>query len=383
MISSLSEQEKIDLVREYEKSELGYRLFHRENKDRIGVSDRSFWEWTKKYKHLASLSQGQLHDGHHVKGTSTLYDTEGNIRLQWVKTDKDKQDLAAYLNSVALSLIEDIKPRNPVPLSPVRNYINELCNVFPIADYHMGLYCSEAETGTHWNLEKAENTIKDWFYTAVKNSPEASHAVLMNLGDMCHIDGNMPYTTSRKHALDTSGRFHEIKDAIVRSFDYMIKVSLQNYKTVHVIYCRGNHDDHVSDLIRDMIARAYENNPRVTFDKTQKRYHAYVWGDTSLFAHHGGKRNLKQQAETFVSMFSKEFGNTKYRYGFTGHRHHEERGKEHAINMRQFTTLAPLDNYAAELGYSSDRRAGVMTFHKQYGLVEERSFTPDMLLSEK
>jgi len=27
-----------------------------------------------------------------IKGTSTLYDKNGNIIVEWVKTDKDKQD---------------------------------------------------------------------------------------------------------------------------------------------------------------------------------------------------------------------------------------------------------------------------------------------------
>ena len=45
----------------------------------------------------------------YVKGTSTLYDKDGNVKLQWVKTDIDKDTRIQALLDVTEDLLKEIK----------------------------------------------------------------------------------------------------------------------------------------------------------------------------------------------------------------------------------------------------------------------------------
>lgn len=318
--------------------------------------------------------------GQQLNTVSTLTGPDGEIKLRWTRTNKEAQDVLEALKNAAELLTLEIKPREPIKLKNVGTE-KDLCAVYVLSDFHMGMYANMMETGDTWDLQKAKRVFKSWFKHAVNEAKHCSHAVLLNLGDMSHTDGNTPHTTSRKHAIDVSGRFNEIRDAIIECFDEAIHTLLEHHEGVHVIYCRGNHDSYTAPLIRDMVARAYSNNHRVTFDRTDGAYHSYRWGSVAFFAHHGDKRGMKQCAETFVARFSKLYGATEYRYGFTGHRHHEKlHGDEfYGIKMRQFDTLAPLDAHAAEGGYYSQSRSSVMFFHKVYGYRGESSIPTKML----
>lgn len=380
----------IDYVAAYE--EFGS---HRKAASALGLAKTTFCEryhrqknnqehsdFLKKYKVRFTDPEEIIQPDEFVKKQTVHIGADGEVKNRWLKTDKTVQDAAEYLKNIAETLSEEIQPRKPVSLNPNIQHVESLMTLYTLADFHMGMYCNIHETGDTWNIEKAKQVFKDFIYHGSLAAPESAQAVLLNLGDMSHTDGLTPHTTSRKHALDVSGRFNEIQDAIVECFDYAITLLLRRHKRVHVIYCAGNHDRHTAPLIRDMIARAYANNERVTFDQTGKVYHEYQWGQTAIFAHHGDKRNLKQQAETYTMTFPKTYGETKYRYGFTGHRHHDElAGKEtFGIRMRQCYKLAPLDSHAAEHGYFNEARADVRVFHKDYGERFKYTLTTEELL---
>ena len=316
-----------------------------------------------------------------LHGTSTLVNEHGDVVLKWIKTNKQAKDVAETLKSYAEILTHDIPAKSPVELKGDLISDEQMAAVYTLSDFHMGMYANALETGDDWDLEKAKHVFKSFIYHSIQSARHCSHAVLLNLGDMSHTDGNTPHTTSRKHAIDVSCRFNEIRDAIVECFDYAIEQMLEVHETVHLIYCRGNHDDHTSPLLRDMIARAYRNDPRITVDRHDGIYHAHHWGLNAFFATHGHKRTMKQAAETFISQYAEVYGNTKFRYGFVGHRHHEKlHGDEYyGVKMRQFDTLAPLDAHAAEGGYYSDSRSCVMFFHKYYGYRGEASLSTEML----
>ena len=49
-----------------------------------------------------------ISDGCEVTGTSTLVDTEGKTKIQWVKTDKKKEDQLRLLKEFAAGLAEPV-----------------------------------------------------------------------------------------------------------------------------------------------------------------------------------------------------------------------------------------------------------------------------------
>ena len=53
-----------------------------------------------------------------VKGTSTLYDEEGKPKLQWVKTNLDRQAQLEIMKQAVEALCEDVKPVKSIPPPP-------------------------------------------------------------------------------------------------------------------------------------------------------------------------------------------------------------------------------------------------------------------------
>ena len=73
--------------------------------DHLGVNERTVYSARKAIRRKAALAghapeNDMTHPsppGFNVKGTSTLYDDDGNMRLQWVKTQQDKDAQIAAL----------------------------------------------------------------------------------------------------------------------------------------------------------------------------------------------------------------------------------------------------------------------------------------------
>jgi len=81
------------------------------------MSARALW---RRKKRLASKGFGHgndvgkfVPDGYRVKGTSTLTDPLGNIKLQWIKTDIDAARQLELMQEAVKALCDDISPIEP------------------------------------------------------------------------------------------------------------------------------------------------------------------------------------------------------------------------------------------------------------------------------
>jgi transposase-like protein len=372
-LSQYSTEDRIQIVREH----IG-GLTANGIKKKYGVANRTLSRWKRQYKHLAILEDGFLPDQHFVKKTTVQYNKEGKIERQWLKSDTEATDIAEKLERLAKGLIKEIKPVKAKPYKGKK--IKDLCCNYIISDYHLGQYSSQSETGEPWDLEMAHDTICAWINQAVRSSPRAKQALLVDLGDFLHADGLLPLTPASKHVLDASGRFHEVIDVAISCFDFMIRRLLRHHESVHVIICEGNHNESSSHWMTRCIARKYENEPRITFDMSDIPYYAYGWGNVSLFYHHGHKRRMGNVSETIVGMFRDLYGSTKYSYIHTGHLHHIDRKENNMAIVEQHSTLAAKDAHSARGGHGSTRGANVITYHKDHGEVARSVIRPEMLL---
>lgn len=296
----------------------------------------------------------------------------------WLKAKRDEVEARYVLESLASTLMDEIEPIPPIEFKGQCQ--SNLCSAYIISDFHLGQYSSLSEVGEEWDLEIAESLIKKWIDNAVFSSPRSEQAVLVDLGDFLHADGLLPLTPASKHVLDASGRFHEAIDAATRIFDYMINVLLAHHERVHVIIAEGNHNESSAHWMVRLIARKYENEPRLTFDRSDLPYYAFEWGNTGLFFHHGHKKRINLIAETLAGQFNKIFGNTEYRYAHVGHLHHKEVKESQLMVVEQHSTLAAKDAYSARGGYHSQRGASVITYHKDFGEVSRNTLRPEMIL---
>lgn len=318
-------------------------------------------------------------DGYIIKGQSRLYDEDGNIKLTWEKTDRKAQAIADSLREVVEAMKSEIVPVQPKE-QPYGNYIEQLMNVYVITDYHLGMMAWGEETGDDWDLQIAEDMLVNWFQSAIKSSPDASTAVLANIGDFLHWDGFDAVTPASKHVLDADTRFQKLIRVAIRVLRHVISLLLDKYEYVHILMCDANHDQASEAWLRELFASMYEIEPRVTVDNSADTYYCVEHGNVSLFFHHGHKRKVGNIDTVFASKFREVFGRTEYSYGHLGHLHSIDVTETNLMVVERHRTLASSDAYASRGGWMSGRDAKVITYHCDYGEVARATISAKMLL---
>ncbi len=312
-----------------------------------------------------------------VRGTSTLYDADGKPRLQWLKTRLDDNKFQAMMLD-AIEGFKDEIPRVSLTAAPPLGKDN-LLNCYVVTDYHLGMLSWDEETGDNWDLKIGEELIIKWFEQAIHQSPDANTAVFAQLSDFLHFDGMDAVTPASKHLLDVDTRFAKVVRCAIRVLRTIINMLLQKHQNVHLIMADANHDPVSQIWLREWFAVMFENEPRITVDRSPNPYNAYEFGKTALFFHHGHKRRIANVSEVFAGQFREMFGRTKYAYAHTGHLHHVDVKENNLMIVEQHRTLAPADAYAARGGWLTGRDAKVITYSKDFGEVSRLTINSDML----
>jgi len=317
-------------------------------------------------------------DGFLVKGISTYYNKDGVPSGQWVKSNLDNDKLQAMMAEAIEAMKEDI-PRVSMMLAPPAAN-SSILNCYVITDYHLGMLAWSEETkGGDWDIDIAQELIIKWFAQAIQQSPDADTAVFAQLSDFLHFDGMDAVTPASKHLLDVDTRFAKLVRSAIRVLRTVIDMLLAKHQKVHVIMADANHDPVSQIWLREWFSVLYENEPRITVDKSPNPYNAFEFGKTALFFHHGHKRKVTNVSEVFAGQFREMFGRTKYAYAHTGHLHSIDVKENNLMIVEQHRTLAPADAYAARGGWLSGRDAKVITYHINFGEVSRLTINSDML----
>jgi hypothetical protein len=317
-------------------------------------------------------------DGFNVKGVSTLYDADGKISAQWVKTNQTDEARLDALREAVAALSQEVTPQ--APIKAPEGYSDRLCNLYTITDYHIGMLAWHREGGADWDLQIAERVLTSCFSQMIHNSPPAKYAVVNQLGDFLHTDAFSPTTPTSHHVLDADSRFPKIVQVAVRSLRNIVNQALTKHECVHVIMAEGNHDPSSSVWLREMFSALYEDEPRVTVETTPLPYYAYQHGKTMLAFHHGHLKKKEGLPGLIAAQFPQMWGATTKRYAHVGHMHHTHELEHPGITVTQHPTLAARDAYAARGGWYSERSAQAITYHSEYGQVGRVMVTPEMVV---
>jgi hypothetical protein len=315
-------------------------------------------------------------DGFRLKGRSTLLDADGNTKVEWIKTEADKQRQLDIMKDVTESLAEGIKPWPRV--KPPKNVSKDLCSVYTITDYHIGAYSTNRETGESWDLQIAEDTLHRGINAMMGGCPDSEQAVFVQMGDFLHFDGLQAVTPMSKHALDASGRYSELVEVAVKTCVNSVEMLLHKHKNVHVVMCEGNHDMAGSIWLQAIMKMAFAKNPRVTIDDSGMPYYQFRWGNVFLGWHHGHLTRIKNLSGKFFSEpeFRTNMASCKHIYISTGHLHTREVIESSGAVIERHPTLAARDAYAARGFEHSQRGALAITYDKDRGEIARVTATP-------
>lgn len=317
--------------------------------------------------------------GHLVKGISALVDEDGREIIKWVKTSHDREQQDAAIRAVVDGFKDDLPRAEPI-VRPEAT-LDDKCNQYTVTDYHFGLMSWGEETGgADWDLRLQERLWCDWWAYAIDRSPEADTAIFAQLGDLVHFDGLKAITPAHGHVLDSDSRFSKIVRTVIRCYRFTVRELLKKHQNVHLIFSDANHDEAGEVWMRELFAAHFEDEPRVTVDRSPGSFNVFEWGLTSLFYHHGHKKKFKGVDTTWVGRFREVFGRTKFSYGHTGHLHSDEMFTSNTgVKVERHETLAAPSAYEANAGYNSGRSAKVITYSKRFGEVGRFTITPEMV----
>jgi hypothetical protein len=336
--------------------------------------------------YTSRLRRAQRADGLSVTGTSTLYDMDGKEVMQWVKTSASSAATDEAREAVYRGIAERIKPLKP--RKPKGQFSQDLCACYPVGDHHFGMLSWKPETGHDWDMDIGERVIRGAMDALIEVTPACDTAFIAVLGDYQHWDGFVPETPKSKNSLDADGRFPKLVEVATRTLRYLIECALNKHKNLHLIVEAGNHDPVSSVFLRVMLAALYEREPRVTVDDSPGSFHYFRFGKVLVGTHHGdtvkiGSRNTKAGERLPLIMAHDrpdDWGQTKHRYWWTGHVHHDRVIDHIGCRVESFRVLPPADAWHTESGYRAAREMKAIILHKEYGEVARHSVNPDMLI---
>jgi len=307
-------------------------------------------------------------EGFKVRGVSTYYDEDGQVKGQWVKSSADDSLREQMLREFAESLADSVKGLAPIVPMPVHSNEDLMC-VIPIGDPHFGMYAWAADAGANFDLETAEQLTCAAIDRLVASGPAAAVALLLNLGDHFHAD-NQKNQTNSGHQLDVDGRWAKVQQVGLMAMIYCIKRLLEKYPKVVFRINKGNHDGHSSYALALMLSCYFNAEPRVEIDLSPAVTWYYQFGKVLIGSTHGDTIKGKDMLSIMAADKPKAWGDSDHRHWYVGHVHHRDAKEYHGGTVEYFRTLAARDAWHQGQGYRAGRDMCLIVHHKVHGEIE-------------
>lgn len=307
-------------------------------------------------------------DGYGVKGVSTMYDGDGNVRAQWVKTSRDQEHQLEALFAAVATIAEPFRgASDPAPEPEVAN--DDLMAAYIMGDPHVGMFSWARETGNDFDTAIAERDLVTAVDHLVDIAPAAESALIVNLGDFYHGDNSMNRTARSGNSLDIDTRYSKVLAIGIRIMRRIIDRALMKHKRVRVITEIGNHDDNSALMLALCLAGYYEREPRVLIDTSPAKFHWHRYGNNLIGVTHGDTVKAHALPGVMSVDRAKDWGETQHRVFYTGHVHHDSAKDYPGVTVETFRTLAPADAWHAAAGYRSARDMKVDVWHREFGRI--------------
>lgn len=312
--------------------------------------------------------EDQLPEGHVVKGVSS-YIADGQIRGQWVKTAKKEETREEVLRQLLAEIPELIPQRSEAVPGPKHATDADLLAVYPMGDPHVGMLAWGPEAGDHFDLGIAISLMRAAIDELTSHRPTAKKALIVNVGDFYHSDNPSNRTNRSGHSLDVDGRWFKVLRVGIDAMVYTVDSALRAHDSVRVVNAIGNHDDTSSLMLSVALDHHYRVDPRVEVvcSPAAQTYHRF--GECLVGVTHGDTVKLGDLESLMAADRPEDWGETRWRYWYTGHVHHKRQQEFRGCMTESFRTLAAKDAWHAREGYRSGRDMNRIVLHKTWGEV--------------
>jgi hypothetical protein len=319
-----------------------------------------------------SPQHGMTHtvpEGFQVKGVSTLYDREGKIAGQWVKSAADAEARRKIMEAVVASLVQEVSGLARPIKAPKRLLLADSLSSYMIGDAHFGAYAWAAETGGEdFDTSIASADLRAAIDLLVAGAPDSETGYLVDVGDYLHADNRSNMTPASGHLLDVDTRYQRVIRVAVDAMRYCIGRMLQKHRKVKVFITPGNHNPDSAGWMAMVIAAYYANEPRVEVETSPAKFFYQRFGRNLIGITHGDKIKLEELPSIMAHDRAEDWGQTEHRYWWTGHIHHTKHQEYRGCTVEAFNTLAAGDAWHAASGYRAKRQMQRIDIDRTHGI---------------
>jgi len=303
-----------------------------------------------------------------VRGVSTLYNADGKVSQQWVKSRLRDDDAARAMREAIEEMAAEYRGTATPVKAPARSMAG-LLSVYPMGDPHIGCYAWAAEAGEDFDVNIARQDLLAAAGRLVDVAPASQRALICNLGDFFHAD-SLSQLTKSGHKLDVDTRWPRVLRLGCHLMVDLITLALRKHAKVEVINAIGNHDDHSSIMLSAFLEAWFHAEPRVHVYPTTSKFHYIEHGRCLIGVTHGDTVKHLALGELMASDQPEAWGRTLHRYWYTGHIHHTSKTELRGAVVESFRTLAAKDAWHASQGYRSGRDMYAIVLDAEHGEVE-------------
>ena len=306
-------------------------------------------------------------DGFFVKGISTLYGEEGQIKQQWVKTNADlAAQIETFKEAIQSVLLDYVTPAMPIDV-PDDDFDTDVIPWFNIGDGHLGMLAFDHEVGHNFDLKIARDELIEAMAVLIERAPACERCVIQDMGDMTHYQDFSAQTESG-HILDFDTRYPKMIETYHHVMRSIVELALQKFKYVDVIINQGNHSRSNDIAMVQTLKWVYQDEDRLHVLDNSSVFIPYRMGNTFVMCHHSDKCKPNRLADVMSTDFAKDWGESFYRYIDIGHIHHKQVSKENSgVTIESWNQLAPSDKYAHDGGWRSRALLTCVLRSKTYG----------------
>lgn len=245
----------------------------------------------------------------------------------------------------------------------------DMLTVYPIFDAHIGMKSWGKETGEDYDLKIVESRIINGMSRCIGAAPKSAEAVILIGGDLLHANDNSNMTPASKHVLDVDSRHMQTIDVAIRCIATSIEMAASHHDHVIVAVIPGNHDRDAYLAVLFALGERYRESSRITVQRKPGDFFVYQFGRVMIAAHHGDKAKAERLVMHMADEWPKMWGETRYRYYFTGHLHHAKMQDIGGVQVEQLRAVAARDAYAASHAYASRSDMQSITYHRDRGEI--------------
>lgn len=297
---------------------------------------------------------------------------EGEVERTWLRFKNDlqkfKEDIQEAIKEFYETIPESIQNYSKIDSRDYKDYDTDLIPWIQIGDAHLGMLAHAMEVGKNFDLKIAERELMSAISTLIDRLPNCERCVINDLGDFTHYENFSATTEASDHDLDFDTRFPKMIKVYSRVMRFIVDKALSKFKYVDVIINQGNHSRTNDIWMAELLRVHYGPSGRVNVLNNDSVFITYRMGNTFVMVHHSDKCKPNRLASVMATDYSKDWGESKFRYIDIGHIHHNMILKEHpGVTIESFNTLAPMDKWAHDSGYRSRQSITAVLRSKKYG----------------